>query len=128
MTRLIYIILSRCDGLCIPTSFTLLTITVRGVSNNLCLLPFFIPCPLEVLLYRLSRIMRKPVLGLGFSDQAQHKPGCTTKEDGKRLEISDLGSRGIVLCSKSKGADKLHGYHAADPHLCFCICKKQVFS
>ena len=23
--------------------------------------------------------------------------GCTAKEDGQRLEISDLGSRGIVL-------------------------------
>ena len=31
------------------------------------------------------------------SDQVRHKPGCTTTEDGKRLEISDLGSRGIVL-------------------------------
>ena len=44
-----YIILSRFDGLCILTSFTLLAITVRGgggggggVSNKRCLLPFFI--------------------------------------------------------------------------------------
>ena len=28
-------------GLCILISFSLLTITVRGVSNKLCLLPFF---------------------------------------------------------------------------------------
>ena len=31
----------------------------------------------------------------GVSDQFQHKPDCTTTEDG--LKISDLGSRGIVL-------------------------------
>ena len=29
-------------GLCILTSFSLLTINVRGVSNKHCLLPFFI--------------------------------------------------------------------------------------
>ena len=39
--------------------------------------------------------MRKPVFGV--SDQVQRKPGCTATEDGKRLEISDLGSREIVL-------------------------------
>ena len=43
----------------------------------------------------MSRIVRKPVFGV--SDHVRHKPGCTTTEDGKRLEISDLGSRGIVL-------------------------------
>ena len=31
------------------------------------------------------------------SDQVRHKPGCTDTEDGKRLEILDLESRGIVL-------------------------------
>ena len=39
--------------------------------------------------------MRKPVLGV--SDQVQHKLGCTTIEDCYRLEILDLGSRGILL-------------------------------
>ena len=46
--------------------------------------------------------------------------GCTAKEDGRRLEISDLESRGIVLCSKNKGADQLHSYRSADS-LCFGI-------
>ena len=27
----------------------------------------------------------------------QHKPACTATEDGLRLEILDVGSRGIVL-------------------------------
>ena len=31
------------------------------------------------------------------SDLVRHKPGCTATEDGWRLEISDLESRGIVL-------------------------------
>ena len=31
------------------------------------------------------------------SYQVQHKPGCTVTEDGKRLEILDLESQGIVL-------------------------------
>ena len=43
----------------------------------------------------LSRNVRKPVFGV--SDQVVHKPCCTATEDGWRLEISDLGSRGIVL-------------------------------
>ena len=43
----------------------------------------------------MSRVARKPVLGV--SDQVRHKPGCTATEDGEKLEISDIGSRGIVL-------------------------------
>ena len=43
----------------------------------------------------MNLVVRKPVFGV--SDQVRHKPGCTATEDGWRLEISDLGSRGIVL-------------------------------
>ena len=39
--------------------------------------------------------MRKPVFAV--YDQVRHKPGCTVREDGKRVEISDLKGRGIVL-------------------------------
>ena len=39
-------------------------------------------------------VVRKPVFGV--SDQVPHKPGCTDIDD-ERLEISDSGSRGIVL-------------------------------
>ena len=31
------------------------------------------------------------------SEQVRHKPGCTSTEDDKRLEILDLQRRGIVL-------------------------------
>ena len=53
--------------------------------------------------------------------------GCTATDDSYRLELSDLGSRGIVRCSENKGADQLCCHGAADLHLCFCIFKKQVF-
>ena len=36
------------------------------------------------------------------SDQVWHKPGCTATEDGQRLEIWDLGRRGIVLSMQRK--------------------------
>ena len=39
--------------------------------------------------------MRKPVFGV--SDEVRHKSGCAATEDGYRLELSDLGRRGIVL-------------------------------
>ena len=43
----------------------------------------------------LSLIARKPVFGV--SDLVRYKPGCATSEYGLRIEISDLGSRRIVL-------------------------------
>ena len=33
----------------------------------------------------------------GVSDKVRHKQGCKATKDGLRLEISDLGSRGIAL-------------------------------
>ena len=70
--------------------------------------------------------MRKPVFRV--SDQVQHKPGCTTTEDVWKLEILYKEEEGLYyLCSENKGADQLCGYRTADLHLCFCICKNQVF-
>ena len=43
----------------------------------------------------MSLVVRKPVFGV--SDQVPTQTGPTAIEDGQRLEISDLGSRGIVL-------------------------------
>ena len=42
----------------------------------------------------MSLVVRKLVFG-GF-DLVRHKPDCSATEDGKRLEILYLGSRGIV--------------------------------
>ena len=47
-------------------------------------------------LVNISCITRKSVFGI--SEQVQHKSDCTTTEvDTEELEISELGSRGIVL-------------------------------
>ena len=43
----------------------------------------------------MSLVVRKQVFGV--FDQVRHKLGCTIKEDDLMLEISDFGSRGIVL-------------------------------
>ena len=55
----------------------------------------------------------------------RHKMGFTATEDDKKLEISDLERN---LCSYNKAAGQLRSYRAADPRLCFRICKNQVFS
>ena len=72
----------------------------------------------------MSLVVRKPVFGV--SDQVQHKPGCTTTQDGWRLEISNL-ERLYYPYSENKGADQLRGYREADLRLCFRISKKPVF-
>ena len=43
----------------------------------------------------MSRDMRIPVFGV--SDQVRHKSDCAAAENGERLEISDIESRGVVL-------------------------------
>ena len=43
----------------------------------------------------MSLVVRKPVFGV--SNQVPHIQGCTITKDDKRLEISYLGCRGIVL-------------------------------
>ena len=49
------------------------------------------------------------------------------------LEAWNFGFRKERDCSynpfsENKGADQLRGYSEADLRLCFCICKKPVFS
>ena len=43
----------------------------------------------------MSRVARKTVFRV--SDKVRHKLGCKATEDGWRLEILDLGSRGVLL-------------------------------
>ena len=70
--------------------------------------------------------MRKPVFGV--YDLVGHKLGCSVTANDWRIENSDLGREGIVLCSENKGADQLRGYREADLRLYFRICRKPVFS
>ena len=66
--------------------------------------------------------MREKTSNLGY-DQVRHKPACIVIEDGWKLEILDLDSKGFVLsCSENKGADQLRGYREADLRLCFRLC------
>ena len=57
--------------------------------------PYYIVTVNMQIMAHLSLVVRKPVFRV--SDQVPHKPGCTVTEDGYRHEISDLGSRRIVL-------------------------------
>ena len=41
--------------------------------------------------------LRREKTNILVSDLVRHKPGCTATEDGQRLGISDLESRGIIL-------------------------------
>ena len=59
----------------------------------------------------------------GVSDQAQHKLGCSTTEDGYGLQISDKERRGIVQSMYRKRKALI-----SCTVLCFFICEKQVFS
>ena len=49
----------------------------------------------------------------------------TAIEDGEKLEISNLGRKRDCTIY---GADQVGDDSAADLRLCFCICKKQIFS
>ena len=65
--------------------------------------------------------MRKPDFGV-FDQVVQ------LKKMARSLKFCILEEERLYyLCSKNKGADKLQGYRPADLHLCFRICKKQVF-
>ena len=52
------------------------------------------------IIWNMSRCMRIPTIWV--SDQVRHKQSCTVTEDGQRLEILDLKSRGICSISVSK--------------------------
>ena len=65
--------------------------------------------------------------------------GFLTRSDTNRAEQPQRMAKGLNfliyvvdglynLCSEYKGADQLHSYREADLRLCFCICKRQVFS
>ena len=80
------------------SSFNGLKVTVgtKSVTHPLTHAPKAI-CPINFFKVGgiMSLVVRKLVFGV--SDQVRHKLGCTVTEDGWRLEILYLGSRGIVL-------------------------------
>ena len=64
---------------------------------------------------------------LGVSDQVRQEPDCTTTEDCYSLKFRKKEEL-CYQCCESKGAAQLRDYRADDLSLCFCICKKPVFS
>ena len=55
----------------------------------------------------MSHVKRKPAFGV--SDQVRHKPACAATEASKRLEISDIETRDIIL-SRQLSAPLLVAY------------------
>ena len=48
----------------------------------------------------MNRLVRKP--SMWFLNISETNLSCTSTEEGQRLEILDLGSRGIVLSAQRK--------------------------
>ena len=68
-------------------------------------------------------------LSSGFPTKSDTNRAVQTKKMVRGLKFRILKVKRLYfLCSKKKGADQLHSHCAADLRLCFCICKKQVFS
>ena len=71
--------------------------------------------------------MRKLVFGVSdpaYTDRAVYSQNMARGSKFRNYEVE----RSYCLCSENKGADQLRSYCTADLWLCFCICKKQVFS
>ena len=75
----------------------------------------------------MSRVMRKPVLGV--SDHVLHKRAVQPQKMAGGLKFCILEVEGLYyLYSENKGADQLGDYDSADLRFCFLIFIKQVFS
>ena len=71
--------------------------------------------------------MRKPTIW--FPTWSDTNQAVQLQKMTRGLKFGILKVEGLYyLCSKTKGADQLRGYREADLRLCFCICKKPVFS
>ena len=78
-----------------------------------------------LLILYMSHVMRKPVFRA--SDQFRWVVKPQKMARGLKSWIYEVEEL-YYLCSENKGADQLRGYRTADLHLCFRICKMQVFS
>ena len=71
--------------------------------------------------------MRKPVFG--FPTRSDTNQAVQPQKLARDLKFRIKEVEGLYYpCSENKGADQLPGYREADLRLCFCICKKPVFS
>ena len=71
--------------------------------------------------------MRKPVFG--FPTRSHSNQAVQPHKMARGLKFRIKKVEGLYyLCSENKGADQLRFYREADLRLCFCTCKKPVFS
>ena len=86
---------------------------------------------------QLSSVTRKPVFQVSDTNMAvqprKMASGLKFRKMASGLKFHIYKVEGLDYpCSKTKGADQLRGQlrcdHAADLRLCFCTCKKHVFS
>ena len=65
---------------------------------------------------------------LGFPTRSNTNQAVQPQKMATGLKVFIKKLEGLYyLCSENKGADQLPGYYIAVLHLCFSICKKQVF-
>ena len=72
----------------------------------------------------MSQVMRKPVFGVSKPDLTQTRLAVQPQRMVRGLKFQRI----VPSCSKNKGADQLHGYHAADLSLSFFAYAKRIFS
>ena len=72
--------------------------------------------------------MRKPVFG-GFPTWSDTNQAVQPQKMARGLKFRiSVVEELYYPYSENKGADQLRGHREADLRLCFCICKKPVFS
>ena len=75
----------------------------------------------------MSLVVRKP--DFGFPTRSDTNQAVQPQKMVRSLKFRIKKVEGLYYpCSENKGADQLRGYREADQRLCFCICKKPVFS
>ena len=88
---------------------------------------FVVLISLHFSICHMSLIVRKSVFGV--SDRSDTNRAVQSQKMARGLKFRIRVVDGLYYpCSENKGADQLRGYHEADLRLCFCICKKLVFS
>ena len=82
---------------------------------------------LSYVLYEMSLVLENRSSGLPTRSDTNR--AVQSQKIARDLKFLILEVEGLYYpCSENKGADQLRGYREADLHLCFCICKKLVFS
>ena len=78
---------------------------------------------------KIYHIASQQNLSSGFPNRSDSNWTVQPQKMAGALKVLIYEVEGLYyLCSENKGADPLGGNPTADLHLCFHLCKKQVFS